>query len=330
MSADPGAALLLFLARQRRRRIIAGTMPRASGEKTLLHDSARRRMLQATAAALCVAARRSGAATPQVPIGPYTTRPARVALVLGGGGCRGYSHIGVLRALEAAGHRPDLIVGSSVGSLVGALYAAGMTAAELERDGRNLDTDTLRGWTWPDLGVFSGAGIARFVSARVRERRIEALDTRFAAVATDLATGELVVLDHGDLGPAVQASSSLPGLFEPVRIGRRLCIDGNLAAPVPVTVARRLGAMRVIAVDITFPPAEASLRNPIDALYQGFSILTRRLAAAEREKAEVLIEPPIPLHYDMSPGTLKALIDAGEKATLAAMPAIAKVFKKRS
>ena len=144
-------------------------------------------------------------------------------------------------------------------------------------------------------------GIARFVRARVPKHTIEALNTRFAAVATDLATGELVVLDRGELGNAVQASSSLPGLFEPVRIDGRLCIDGNLAAPVPVTVARRLGAMRVIAVDITFRPEEANLGNPVDALYQGFSILTRRLALAEREKADVLIEPPIPPRTGICP-----------------------------
>lgn len=291
----------------------------------------RRRFLGAAAAALCAGSGWAMAASAAKPNNHQTvTRRARVALVLGGGGCRGYSHIGVLRALEAAGHRPDLIVGSSVGSLVGALYAGGMTAAELERDGRNLDTSALRSWTWPDLGVFSGAGIARFVRARVPKAKIEELNTRFAAVATDLATGELVVLDRGDVGRAVQASGSLPGLFEPVRVDGRQCVDGNLAAPVPVSVARSLGALTVIAVDITFPPAEARLDNPIDALYQGFSILTRRLARAEREKADVMIEPPIPVHNDMSPATLKAMVVAGEKATLALMPAISKLFSPAS
>jgi NTE family protein len=138
------------------------------------------------------------------------------------------------------------------------------------------------------------------------------------------------VIDRGDVGLAVQASSSLPGLFEPVRVNGRLCVDGNLSAPVPVSVARKLGALRVIAVDITFPPAEAKLSDPIDALYQGFSILTRRLAKAERETADVMIEPPIPVHNDMRPSTLKAMIDAGEKATLALMPAISKLFRSNA
>ena len=289
--------------------------------------SSRRRLLGAAAALLCGGSDTTTTAS-DLGRGTFHTaaKPARVALVLGGGGCRGYSHIGVLRALEAAGHRPDLIVGSSVGSLVGALYAGGMTASGLERDGRSLDTNTLRRWTWPDLGIFSGAAIAHFVKARISKATIEELDTRFAAVATDLSTGELVVLYRGEIGRAVQASGSLPGLFEPVRLEGRLCVDGNLVAPVPVSVARSLGAVRVVAVDITFPPAEASLGNPIDALYQGFSILTRRLAQAERERADVFIEPPIPAHNDMSPATLTAMIDAGEKATVAVMPAIRKLF----
>lgn len=287
----------------------------------------RRRLLRAAAAVLCAG---SGNARSVSDLGPgalhAAAKPASVALVLGGGGCRGYSHTGVLKALEAAGHRPDLIVGSSVGSLVGALYASGMTASDLERDGRSLDANTLRSWSWPSLGIFSGAAIARFVRARTSKGTIEDLDIRFAAVATDLSSGELVVLYRGDVGRAVQASGSLPGLFEPVRIEGRLCVDGNLAAPVPVSVARRLGAARVVAVDITFPPAEASLGNPIDALYQGFSILTRRLAQAERKTADVVIEPPIPVHNDMLPATLAAMIDAGEKATLAVMPSITKLF----
>ena len=295
-----------------------------------LQPNSRRRLLRGAGAALIGAGFTSARPAAGQPALHPSAKPARVALVLGGGGCRGYSHIGVLRALEAAGHKPDLIVGSSVGSLVGALYADGMSASQLAREGRNLDTSKLRNWTWPNLGVFSGAGIASFVKAQSSKTEIEQLPTRFAAVATNLSTGELVILHRGDLARAVQASSSLPGLFEPVRVDGRLCIDGNLAAPVPVSVARSLGAARVIAVDITFPPAEAVLDSPFDALYQGFSILTRRLARAEREQADVVIEPPIPVHSDMAPETLQAMMDAGEKAAIAAMPAISKLFRDAS
>ena len=251
-----------------------------------------------------------------------------VALVLGGGGCRGYGHIGVLRVFERNGLRPDLIVGSSVGSLVGAFYAAGVPVERIERFGQRLNPNTLRDWIFPKLGVFGGAGIRKFVNARLGERTIESLGTRFAVVATDLRTGESAILDKGDLGRAVQASSSAPGLLEPVRIGKRLLVEGNLSAAVPVDAARRLGAKHVIAVDVTFPPGEAELKDPFDALYQGFSILTRKIALDERSRADVLIAPALPEHNEMSSATITALMDAGERAANEALPKLRTIFKR--
>jgi NTE family protein len=252
-----------------------------------------------------------------------------VALVLGGGGCRGYGHIGVIRALEANGLKPDLVVGSSVGSLVGALYAAGMSAAELERHGERMNPNLLRDWIFPKLGLFGGEGIARYVRERVKAPDIESLPVRFAAVATDLHTGEAVILERGDLGRAVQASSSAPGLLEPVRLGGRMLVDGNLAAPVPVAAARRLGARKVIAVDVTFPPVEADLGDPFDALYQGFSILTRRLALEERSGADLLLEPKLlGQHEHMSKPMIRAMTEAGERAAVGAMPEILALMRK--
>lgn len=253
--------------------------------------------------------------------------PARLALVLGGGGCRGYGHIGVIRVLEQQGLKPQLVVGSSAGSLVGALYAAGVRAAQLERIGERLRTNLLRDWVFPKLGLFGGEGIARFVRERTGATTVEGLPIPFAAVATDLRNGELVVLQRGDLGRVVQASSSAPGLLEPVDIGGRLLVDGNLVAPVPVDAARRLGATRVIAVDVSFPPEQADLSDPYDALYQGFSILTRKLALEERGRADVMIEPHLPEHRDMSRDTLRALTDAGERAALAALPKLRALLK---
>lgn len=257
-----------------------------------------------------------------------TARPAGVALVLGSGGCRGHAHIGVIRVLEEQGLRPDLVVGSSAGSLVGALYAAGVSARELERYGGQMDSQMMREWTIPRLGMFGGDRISRFVNERVGRRTIESLDTRYAAVATDLRTGELITLSRGDLATAVQASSSGPGLVEPVIIANRLCVDGGLVAPVPVAVARSLGARAVIACDVTLPPLEADLADPFDALYQGFSILTRRLALEQRGGADVIIVPRIPIHRDMKPATVVALMNAGEAAARQNLLAIKALFAR--
>jgi NTE family protein len=255
-------------------------------------------------------------------------RPASggVALVLSGGGCRGYGHIGVLRVLESHDMKPALIVGSSVGALIGALYAVGKTVAEIERYGDRMTPNMLRGWVFPKLGIFSGSGIRRFVERHAGKRTIESLPMRFAAVATDLRSGAMRAFDSGDLGRAVQASASAPGLLEPVRIDGGLYVDGNLSAPVPVDAARSFGAAAVVAVDVSFPPSEADLNDPFDALYQGFSILTRRLALEERARADLVIAPPIPAHSDMEPTTIKAIVDAGEQAAMASLPRLRALF----
>lgn len=278
----------------------------------------RRTFMLGTAAVLAAS---SSPAAAQAP------RAVGVALVLGGGGCRGYGHIGVIRALERAGLKPDLVVGSSVGSLVGALYAAGNGSDALERYGQSLSPNMLRDWVFPKLGLFGGKRISRFVTERAGVSAIEALPMRFAAIATDLRTGERVTLTRGNLGRAVQASSSLPGLIEPARIGNRILVDGNLAAPVPVDAARLLGARRVIAVDVSFPPEQADLNDPFDALYQGFSILTHRLAQKELARADVPLKPELPEHHEMGPATQKALIAAGEQAATQAMGAIRALFQ---
>ncbi len=162
---------------------------------------------------------------------------------------------------------------------------------------------------------------------QIGRRDIASLPTRFAAVATDLRTGDRVVLDRGEVAVAVQASASAPGLLEPVRIDGRLLVDGNLASPVPVDSARRLGAQRILAIDVSFPPEQADLGDPYDALYQGFSILTRKLALEERGRADLAIEPPIPEHHEMSPEVIREHIAAGERGALAALPRLKQLFR---
>jgi len=251
-----------------------------------------------------------------------------VALVLGGGGCRGYGHIGLIQGLDALGLKPDLVVGSSVGSLIGALYASGMNGSALEKVGARVGGSTLRNWIFPKLGVFGGDKIAQFVKQYVAVKDIEDLPIRFAAVATDLQSGQRFVFERGDLGRAVQASCSLPGLIEPVLLGGRYYVDGNLSSPVPVAVAQELGAGRVVASDVTFPPAQADLKDPFDALYQAFSILTRRLALEDRAKADLAIEPKLPEHNDMSAETIAALIAAGRSSAEDAAPMLRRLFAR--
>ncbi len=178
------------------------------------------------------------------------SRP-QVALVLGSGGRRGFAHAGVLRALESGGIKPDLIVGVSIGSIIGALYANGMSAAALEQLALKLELSELRDLSWLYWGRVRGQKLQDFVNSRVSNHPLESLGIRFAVVATRQHDGVLQIFNNGDTGVAVRASSAVPGRFYAVEIAGVTYIDGDVASPVPVRAARTLGADVVIAIDIS-------------------------------------------------------------------------------
>jgi NTE family protein len=174
-----------------------------------------------------------------------------IALALGGGGARGFAHVGVIKALEAAGIVPDIVTGSSSGAIVAALYAAGFSGAELERTAVELEQSSLVDFSLFGKGWVRGVALQDFVNRAVGNRPIERLTRAFAVVATDARTGRMVVFNHGETGLAVRASSSVPDLFIPPVIDGVEYLDGGLTNPVPVRVARAMGADIVIAVDLT-------------------------------------------------------------------------------
>lgn len=230
-----------------------------------------------------------------------TNRPV-VALVLSGGSARGFAHIGVIRALEQMGIEPDLIVGTSAGSIVGAGYAAGMTADELEiastRFGKWLFMDFAFPnigvpWIPSELGLIRGERLQRFVDELVTLRPIESLPRRLAVTATDLQSGKTVLFTRGSVGLAVRASSSVSGLFAPPKIGGRLYVDGQVSSPLPVLAARSLGAEIIIAVDATYPPDHADVTNTAGVLFQSFMIAGNRIKDTEVAAADIVIRPEI-------------------------------------
>src|SRR6185312_4302042 len=189
-------------------------------------------------------------------------RPPRIGLVLGGGAARGFAHVGVIQVLEEAGIKPDLVVGTSAGSLVAALYASGKTGAQLQQVAMSMQEATFTDWMLPlfGRGMLRGDGLERYVNRQVGGRLIEDMPLRLGIVATDLHSGQGVLFQRGDTGKAVRASSAVPAIFEPVRIAGHDYVDGGLVAPVPVDYARQMGAELVIAVDISSPP-EANPAN---------------------------------------------------------------------
>ena len=249
---------------------------------------------------------------------PAATAP-RVALVLGSGGPRGFAHIGVLKALEDAGIRPDLVIGSSVGSMVGALYAAGMSARELER--LAYEINVIEFFEFRSLaGLATGGTIQNYVNTKVDGRAIEELKIAFVAAATRLSDGKLALFNHGDTGLAVRASGASPGQFEPVRIGDELYIDGDEASPVPIRAARELGARVVIAVDVSAFAED----TPTGALGEWIAKDARRArqVASESSEADVVVHPNIGYYAGHTEPYRRQVIAIAERVTREKLPAI--------
>lgn len=260
----------------------------------------------------------AGCASTTAPI----PKKEKVALVLGGGAARGFAHVGVIKVLEANGIVPDLIVGTSAGSLVGAMYASGLNGFELQRVALSVEESTFADWTLAGRGLIRGEAIAQFVNTQLKQTTIEKLPRGLAIVATDLRTGEPIVFQRGDTGTAVRASSAVPGIFNPVRIGDREYVDGGLTHPVPAAVARRLGADVVIAVDISAKPDGRELSGTVDVLLQTFTIMGARVAQYELAAADVVIRPALGQIRGTDFSARNVAILEGERAAQAVLPQI--------
>jgi NTE family protein len=220
-------------------------------------------------------------------------RPPRIGLALGGGAARGFAHIGVIQVLEEAGIRPDLVVGTSAGSLVAALYASGKNGAELATVALTMDEGAITDWAFPTRGLIRGEALARFVREHTHDRTIEQMKLPLGIVATDLDSGAAVLFQRGDTGAAVRASSSVPAVFQPVRIGTREYVDGGLVAPVPVRFARQMGAEMVIAVDISTPPGGNATGDVLKLLLQTFAIMGQSINQFELRDADIVLRPAL-------------------------------------
>jgi NTE family protein len=216
-----------------------------------------------------------------------------LALALGGGAARGFSHIGVIEVIESLGIRPEWVVGTSAGSLVGALYASGMSVPELKKQALALDEADLGDWTMTGRGPLKGEAIERLVNRLIGNKAMELFPIKFAAVATDLFNGKPIYFTRGNTGQAVRASSSVPGVFEPVSIRGRDYVDGGLVSPIPVSAARALGAKKVIAVDISAKPKFQSTDSMPQMFLQTFAIMGQQMGANELARADVVISPEV-------------------------------------
>jgi NTE family protein len=251
---------------------------------------------------------------------PPAPVPVKIGLALGGGAARGFAHIGVIKALEAQGIVPDIIVGTSAGAVVGSLYASGLSGFDLQKTTLDMTEKQVVGWAWPNRGWMDGEVLQTFINTAVGNRPLEALPRKIAIVATDLKTGAPVLFSSGNTGVAVRASAAVPGVFQPVSIAGREYVDGGLVSPIPVRYARQLGATFVIAVDISSRPQDGATDSTLDVMLQAFSIMGKTIGQYETAEADVVIRPittGLP-SADLS-GRHRAVLE-GEKAAALVMP----------
>lgn len=251
---------------------------------------------------------------------PPAPVPVKIGLALGGGAARGFAHIGVIKALEAQGIVPDIIVGTSAGAVVGSLYASGLSGFDLQKTTLDMTEKQVVGWAWPNRGWMDGEVLQTFINTAVGNRPLEALPRKIAIVATELKTGAPVLFSSGNTGVAVRASAAVPGVFQPVSIAGREYVDGGLVSPIPVRYARQLGATFVIAVDISSRPQDGATDSTLDVMLQAFSIMGKTIGQYETAEADVVIRPittGLP-SADLS-GRHRAVLE-GEKAAALVMP----------
>ena len=249
-------------------------------------------------------------------------RPPRIGLALGGGAARGFAHIGVIQVLEENGLRPDLVVGTSAGSLVAALYATGRSGAELGVLAESMDESAVTDWAFPGRGLIRGEALAKYVRDHTGGRNIEQMRMPLGIVATDLDSGDAILFRRGDPGVAVRASSAVPAVFQPVRIGLREYVDGGLVSPVPVRFARQMGAELVIAVDISAAPEGSATGDAMRMLLQTFSIMGRSINRFELRDADVVLRPRLAGVSGTDFSARKRSIQAGREAALAQLPGL--------
>lgn len=254
---------------------------------------------------------------------PQPTSAPKIGVALGGGFARGIAHIGILKVLEEENIPITCIAGTSVGALIGAIYCAGASAAEMEEIACRVRFRDFARWTISRYGFASNRRMAGLLNSVLKVKTFEELRIPLAVTATDFASGCGVVFQEGDLVDTVRASCAYPGMFEPIRINNKFLVDGMLAHPVPTKPVREMGAERVLAIhlkgrwDVGGVP-----RHLFDVIGQCFAIAQENSAALWRPWTDLLVEPEVKdFKYDDFEHSCD-LIRAGEKAMRAAMPEV--------
>ncbi len=255
-------------------------------------------------------------------------RPAKIALVLGAGASKGFAHVGVLKILESNKVPINMIVGTSVGSFVGSLYASGYDAYALQKISLSIEKSDVAELTLPDNGFLKGDRLRDYINSKVRNAPIEKLKIPFYAVATDIKTGDSIVFNTGNTGMAVQASCAIPGVFQPAKFSGTSYVDGGVVKPLAVDVAKQYGADVVIAVDIASGIDSVVPTSTMETIMKSIQIMYSNMSQIPISQADVVIKPDVGFVGSTDFGHRNEAIMEGEKAAVAAMPRINALLAK--
>ncbi len=259
-----------------------------------------------------------------------TKKEPKIAVVLGGGAARGFAHVGVLRVLEQEKIPVHMIVGTSVGSLIGGLYAANPDSFQLEWLSYKIDRTDILDFSivYSKLGPVQGARLEAFVEQNAKAKKVESTKIPFYPIATDLNSGETVVLEKGPLSKAIRASSSIPGIFVPVTYDNRTLVDGGVSNNVACDIARAKGADIVIAVNLSKNVKNYDIDSLVDIIAQSINIMMRESSRTKLDRADVMIEPDIKNVSMFDFTQKKAVMEEGIKAARQAVPKIKELIAR--
>lgn len=263
-------------------------------------------------------------------IPPTSQTPAKIALVLGAGSSKGFAHIGVLKVLEMNSIPIHMVIGTSVGSAVGSLYAYGYDAFQLQRMSFSIQKGDIVDLIipFPTNGFIKGEKLEEFINKTLNHTPMEKLKFPFYAVATDIQSGQEVLFGSGNTGQAVRASCSIPGIFRPVQIGDRMYVDGGVVSPIAVDAARRLGADIVIAVDISSEVDRTKPESTMETIFQTFDIMYSKLGQIQLAHADVVIRPKVGNISSSDFSKRHEAILEGEKAAIEALPQVTQIISR--
>ena len=275
------------------------------------------------ALALSVPASLVVSSAPQQPKkGKPAIRSRRVGIAFGGGSMHGIAHVGVLKAFAEKGVKFQFITGTSAGAIIGVLAAAQLPISEIELFARRLEWPSMLSLSWSGKGLMQNAKLRTLIDTTLGDRQLEQLPISFGAIATDVASGERVIIRNGPAGAAVSASCSIPVIFEPIKIDGRDLVDGGLTEPVPVVAVREMGADIVIGVDVAYRPNEDQFQGLTGFAFQTMHIMANALINEQIRRADIAIR--MNLHQMIGKdNSHDQLIAAGYAATMRVWPKIA-------